>query len=120
LKRCETPFYIVVRCETRHVLQFLNHTQQLLFGMKAGLFVFYFSVFKDHQGGNATNLVAIGQFLILINVDLDDPDALTQFTGNLLEYGRLHFAWLAPQSMEIDNNRLRIIDDGVKVCFHDF
>ena len=55
--------------------------------MDSGLPVFRFSGFENHQSWYALNMVSAGYFLVLIDINFDDPDPVTKFSCYFFQNG---------------------------------
>jgi hypothetical protein len=57
----------------------LNNLLQVFRLYYAGLTPDDIAVLKEHQGGDALNLVGGGDLWVFVDVDLDDPGAVANF-----------------------------------------
>ena len=109
-----TPHKIILLCQER-----IKRSQQFGFINHTACAPQYFSVAEEHQRRHRLDAVLACCYAVLIYINLDDSDAVAQYTLHLFQNGVHRLAWLAPCSKEIDQNKLATVYYIIK-CLHNY
>ena len=71
----------------------------------------HLSALEEHQRGYRLDAHLHGGRLVLVNVDLDDSDAVAEFLLELFQHWVHHLAWSAPGSVEVNQRELAALDN---------
>lgn len=71
----------------------------------------HLSALEEHQRGHRLDAHLHGGRLVLVDVDLDDADAVAEFLLELFQHWVHHLAWSAPGSVKVNQRELAALDN---------